>query len=123
MLLDEQTWALTVAVLFFVVGVTASLLSILPGTFIAWLGVVIHKVWLWEDSVSWGFFAFATVLAILAQLVDLAATWWGARRFGATWRGALGAVTGGILGAVFFNLPGIVLGPIAGAVAAELLAR
>ena len=44
----------------------------------------------------------------------------GAKKFGATWRGMTGAVIGGIVG-LFFNLPGIILGPFIGATLFEML--
>ena len=117
----QEQVALSLAIFFFAVGLAASFLPVLPGSVIAWVGIVIHKLWLWEESVSWTFFAVATVLVVLAQVVDLVFTYWGARRFGATWRGGVGAVFGGISGMIFFSLPGLILGPIVGAVAGELL--
>jgi uncharacterized protein YqgC (DUF456 family) len=42
----------------------------------------------------------------------------GAKKFGATWRGAVGAVFGGVIG-LFFSLPGIILGPFLGAMLFE----
>jgi hypothetical protein len=43
----------------------------------------------------------------------------GAKRFGATWRGAVGAVVGGLIG-LFFSIPGIILGPFIGATLFEM---
>jgi uncharacterized protein YqgC (DUF456 family) len=63
------------------------------------------------------------VLLMLASLgLDFLATVVGARKLGATWRGAVGAVVGGMIG-LFFGLPGIILGPLLGAVLLELLGR
>jgi len=44
---------------------------------------------------------------------------YGAKRLGATWRGAAGAIIGGLVG-LFFNLPGILLGPFIGAMLFEM---
>lgn len=113
--------ALLLAVLLFAVGFVGSFLPIVPGSLIVWLGIVTHKLLVPDDSVSWSFFWIATAIAILAQLLDSLCTYWGARRFGATWQGAVGGLIGGVLGAIFFNLPGLVIGPILGVVVVELL--
>ncbi len=117
----EGQIALAITIFFFAVGLATSFLPIIPGSLITWIGVLIHKLWLWEESVSWTFFCIATFLVILAQLVDVAFTYWGAKRFGATWRGGMGAIFGSILGMIFFNTPGLIFGPIAGAILGELL--
>ncbi|HKJ90720.1 MAG TPA: DUF456 domain-containing protein, partial [Oceanipulchritudo sp.] len=102
-------------------GLLGTLLPILPGTVFAFAGILMHKLLLGETSVSWEFVAIAFGITLLTLIIDAWCSWWGARRFGASWKGALGAVSGGLLGLIFFNLPGLILGPIAGAVIFELL--
>jgi len=51
--------------------------------------------------------------------MDYLVSVYGAKRFGASWRGAVGAIIGGLIG-LFFNLPGILLGPFVGAALFEL---
>jgi uncharacterized protein YqgC (DUF456 family) len=60
------------------------------------------------------------VLALVSIALDYLASVYGAKRFGASWRGATGALVGGIVG-LFFNLPGIILGPFIGALLFEML--
>lgn len=110
-----------IAVFLFVIGFIGSFLPILPGNAIVWLGIFVHKMMLGDASVSWAFFWVASVLAVIAQVLDYLCTYWGARRFGATWQGAMGGVIGGVLGVIFFNLPGLILGPIVGVIAVELV--
>lgn len=109
--------------LFIAFGLLCTFLPILPGTVIAFTGIALHKLFLGEASVSWGFITVALAITVLTLVIDVWCTWWGARRFGATWLGAFGAVAGGLLGFLFFSLPGLILGPIAGAVLFELLAN
>lgn len=111
-------------VLLFAIGLVGSFLPLFPGGVVIWGGILLHKLWFGADSVSWAFVVWAAVAVVVSQLLDAACTWWGARRFGASWRGALGAVLGGVVGVFTFpwlNLLGLVLGPLAGAVLAELL--
>lgn len=118
-----ETAALIVALIFFTVGLLGAVLPVLPGTALVWAGIVIHRLWLGDLSVSWTFILVGLVVVIISQLSDLLFTWWGARRFGASWKGGAGAVIGAIVGTIFFSLPGMFLGPIIGAVVAEYLSH
>lgn len=118
----NQLLAWMVVVSLFIIGFVGTALPVLPGTLIVFAGVVIHRLWLGEASVSWTFTAIAGALAAFSLVVDLVASWWGAKRFGAGMKGALGALLGGIVG-LFFGLPGLLLGPLIGAVAFELIER
>lgn len=112
--------ALLIAVLLFVAGFVGSFLPVVPGNIIAWLGILIHKLMLGDASVSWVFFWIATVIAIVAQVLDYLCTYWGARKFGATWQAAVGGIVGGIIGVIFFNIIGLIIGPVIGVVVVEL---
>lgn len=114
--------AMTVVVLVFLVGFIGTLLPILPGTLIAFAGVLVHRLWMGPASVSWNFVGMAAGLAVFSMVVDFAASWWGAKRFGASTRGALGAVFGGVVG-IFFGLPGLLIGPLLGAFLFEMIER
>ncbi len=114
--------ALLTASILFLIGFAGTILPILPGTVIAFAGVLVHKLWMGQGSVSWNFVLICAVLAGASLLFDYIFTWWGARRFGASWKGAFGAIAGGIVG-IFLLTPivGLMVGPIAGAVLFELM--
>jgi uncharacterized protein YqgC (DUF456 family) len=59
------------------------------------------------------------LLTGLSLLLDFLAGMLGAKKFGATWRGMVGAVIGGVIG-LFFALPGIIMGPFLGAMILEM---
>lgn len=118
-----ETFALIVVSIFFLVGLIGSFVPVVPGVILIWVGVLIHKLWMGPESVSWSFVGWAAVAVIVAQGLDMLCTWWGARRFGASWRGAVGAVVGGVVGLLTLGFIGLVLGPVLGAILVELLSN
>jgi uncharacterized protein len=80
-------------------GVFCTFLPIVPGTLVTWLGVLIHRLWLGpEKSVSWIFIGVGVLVVIAAQAMDYAVQFWSAARFKTSWKGALGAIIGGVAG-------------------------
>lgn len=113
-------WLLVIVL--FAVGLIGTVLPVVPGPLIICAAIVLHRVFLGaEASVSWITVAIVVMLTAIAFALEFVAASFGARRFGATKWGALGAVVGGMAG-LFFGLPGLFIGPIAGAIAAEFLA-
>lgn len=116
--------ALCATSLIFLIGLVASLLPVVPGSVIVWLGVLVHRLWMGaEASVSWKIVILTGGLTLLGLLADFVLGIWGARRFGATWKGAAGAFAGAFIG--FFIPPPLfwlIVGPIVGAVIGELAA-
>lgn len=115
--------ALGVTTLLFLIGVITSVLPVIPGSVIVWAGVIIHKLWMGEDSVTWKIVILTGVLTLIGQALDIVMGIWGARRFGATWKGAVGAFLGAFVG--FFLPPPLlwlILGPVIGAIIGELTA-
>ncbi|WOO41814.1 DUF456 domain-containing protein [Rubellicoccus peritrichatus] len=123
---EINTWAMIVASIFIITGVVGTLLPIIPGVVIVWFGILIYKLWD-PAGISWTLVFVCGGLAILAQILDFVCSYYGARRFGATWRGGVGALLGAIfgpflLGPVITPIGGLIVGPIAGAVVGELSA-
>lgn len=120
--MDHGTLLWIVAVLLVLTGFAGLVLPALPGPPLIFLGLV-AAAWA-EDFQYVGFWMLAVlaVVTLVAYFVDFAATAFGAKRFGASPRAAIGAAIGTLVG-LFFGLPGILLGPFAGAVAGELSAR
>ena len=116
----ELFWWL-IAIVVMAVGLIGTVLPIVPGTTIILAAVILHRLMLGsEKSVGWGTIALLALLTALSYLVDLGSNYFGAQRFGATKWGIAGAILGGVIG-VFFALPGMLLGPVIGAIAGELI--
>jgi uncharacterized protein YqgC (DUF456 family) len=111
-----------IAALLVLVGLAGTVLPLLPGITFVFGGLVVAA---WADGFQRvGGFSIAVlgVLTALAIAADFAASAFGAKRMGASPRAVAGAAIGAVVG-IFFGLPGIVIGPFAGAVAGELSAR
>ena len=113
---------LTVALAIMVIGLIGSILPALPSTPLIWLAGVGHRIYFGPDGVATWVLIVMGLLTVLSLILDHLASMAGARRFGSTWRGVVGAVIGGIVG-LFFGLLGLVLGPFLGAVVLELAGR
>lgn len=115
----EQITGLILALLIMVVGVAGSVLPGLPSTPLVLLGAIAHKIYFGATGAGWLAMSLLTALTAFSLVMDYLASVYGAKRLGATWRGAMGAIVGGIIG-LFFNLPGLLLGPFVGALVFEM---
>ena len=114
------SWIL--AAILVAVGAAGTVLPALPGPILVFAGLLVAA---WTDHFARIGVPTLVVLGILtaaAHVVDLAAAALGVRRAGASGRAVAGAGLGALAG-LFFGLPGLVIGPFIGAVAAELTVR
>jgi hypothetical protein len=99
-------------------GLAGIVLPAIPGVPLVFLGVLAVA---WADGFEkiggWAV-GVCGVLTLLAVAVDYLAGALGAKKFGATKWGVLGAILG-IVPGMFFGLAGIILGPAIGSVAFE----
>jgi len=100
-------------------GVVGTVVPVLPGPALVWLGLGAAA---WADGftrVGGWTLALLGLLAASTFAIDLVAAALGARRVGASRWAVAGAVCGALAGFVF-GLPGLVVGPFLGAMAGEL---
>jgi uncharacterized protein len=107
------------AALLMVAGVAGAILPALPG-----IPLIFAGIWLaagvdgYRHLGTWWLVAIAVVGAI-GMAMDFIAGLLGARSVGASGRALWGAALGTVVG-MFFGLPGLLLGPFAGALLGEL---
>ena len=107
------------ALILVVVGILGLALPALPGAPLLFLGLVVAA---WAEDfqyVGTGGLITLGILATLTYLADIFAGIFGAKKFGASKQAMFGAGIGAIVG-IFFGIPGILLGPFAGAAIGEL---
>lgn len=108
------------AILFVAAGIVGCIVPVIPGPVLCYAGVLCA----WGCSFSGVSAVQMCLLAAVTAVVSVADYFlpgFMARRFGGSRAGVVGATVGMIAGALFFGLPGVVIGPFAGAVAGELL--
>jgi hypothetical protein len=117
----ELLWWLF-AIVLMAVGLIGTVLPAVPGAVVILAAAVIHQSMLGsEKSLGWWNIALLGLLTLLSSALEFAAGYFGAKRFGATKWGAFGALLGAIVG-LFFPFPGLIIGPVVGAIAGELVA-
>jgi len=113
-------WFLVIALA--LTGLAGLILPGIPGAPLLFIAALLAA---WAENFEYigiGTLSILAVLAVLTYGVDLWATMFGARRFGASKRAIVGAAIGALAG-IFLGFPGVLFGPFIGAVIGELLAR
>ncbi len=115
-----------VAYLLMVLGLAGTVLPLLPGAPLIWLGVFI---WAYTDGyqrIGWPVLAVLGLLALVALGSNMAMTTLASRKSGANWKSIAGALVGGLAGGlvasvvpVLGTLSGALLGAILGMFALE----
>jgi uncharacterized protein len=111
-----------VAMLLVIAGLLGLVFPAMPGAPLIFAGLLLAA---WAEGfkyVGLGTIVVIAVIALLIMGVDLWATMFGAKKFGASKLAVVGALLGTVVG-LFLGFPGVVFGPFIGAVIGELLAQ
>lgn len=114
--------AFAVFLVAYVVALVGVIVPVLPGVPIALAGAVVAALIMGYERFGVQPLVYVSFLTVLSQLVDVAGTWLGSKRFGASRAGVWGGVLGSFVGLLAFPPFGFLVGALAGAVLAELLA-
>ena len=113
---------LVLATLLVAAGLVGVIVPALPGTVLIFAGLLLAA---WSDGferVGVPTMVILGILTVASYFVDIAMMALGMKRLGATRRAMVGAALGTLAG-LFFGLPGIIIGPFAGAMLGELTAE
>jgi uncharacterized protein YqgC (DUF456 family) len=119
---DKSILLWILAAILVIAGFVGVVAPVLPGAPLVFAGLVVAA---WAEGfryVGVGTLVVIGILMGLTYVVDAVASALGVKRVGASKWAVWGAVIGTCVG-VFFGVAGILLGPFAGAVAGELIAR
>ncbi|MCK5078004.1 MAG: DUF456 domain-containing protein [Calditrichia bacterium] len=109
------------AIIILLLGMLGTIIPGLPGLPLMW-GVYAVYGFLtdWKD-VTFNIVAVFLLITVIAYIFDYAASVMGAKKYGASTAGIIGAIIGLILGVIFFNIIRLIIGPVIGAIVGELL--
>lgn len=113
-------WVLSAVLV--LVGLAGTVLPLLPGTLLVWVGLLLGA---WIDDftrVSVLTVVFITLLAALAWALDFVAGLMGAKRAGAAKLALVGAAVGTVVG-IFMGLVGVLFMPLVGAAIGQYWAQ
>jgi len=119
--MDLHLLLYVVSAIFILAGLAGTVLPALPGLPLVFAGMLLAA---WTDHftrISGWTVGLLALLTLVSVAVDVAATAMGAKRVGAGKLAMFGAALGTLLGGIFFNIPGLIIGPFLGAMAAELI--
>ncbi len=113
---------LAIAILLVAVGLVGVVVPAVPGIILIFAGLLLAA---WSDGfvrVGVPTMVLLGVFTVVVYFVDVAMMAIGMKRLGTTKRAMAGAALGAVAG-LFFGLPGLIIGPFAGAVLGELTAN
>lgn len=118
----SETLLLIAGIVLVLAGIAGAIIPGLPGVIFVYLGLFCVA---WSDGfvrVGWITLTVLLLIGAVAWAADMVTTTAGARRFGASRWAAAGAGAGMLIG-FWFGIPGIIIGPFAGALIVELIVR
>ena len=118
-----STTALSIlAIALMIVGAVGIIVPALPGIPLMFAGMVVAAAIDDFQRIGWVTLSVLGFLTVFSVIMEFAAAARGAKRIGASKQAIWGALFGTVVG-IFFGIPGLLLGPFAGAVIGELAAN
>lgn len=101
-------------------GIIGCILPVLPGPLLSWLSLLLFYL-LPDHGVGTWTLVITFVLMLGVTTIDYVVPLLGAKRFGASREGIIGGMVGIVVGLFFFPPIGIILGPLLGTIAGDLI--
>ncbi|MDT0691099.1 DUF456 domain-containing protein [Salegentibacter sp. F188] len=111
---------ISIAAFFMVLGIIGSILPVLPGVPISWLGLLIFHL-APSVPINYLFLGISLIVAIVIYALELLVPAMGTKRFGGSRAGMIGTTIGLIAGIIAPIPFGILIGPFVGAFIGELI--
>jgi hypothetical protein len=104
-----------------IVGLVGTIIPFLPGEPLIFLGSIVYGLGFGFDRIGRSIYVALAVLTAFSLAVSYIATAVGAKKFGASKFGLIGAIVGAAVGFLVGNIAGLLVGPFLGAFIGELL--
>lgn len=113
--------ALTLSLVLMLVGLLGTVLPVLPGTILIFVGALLYAFLEGFQVVGWPTLVVLGLLTLLATTAELWAASVGAKVGGASGWSVLAGLAGGLVGLLFFSLPGAIAGAVLGVLISEMV--
>ncbi|MDT0645837.1 DUF456 domain-containing protein [Zunongwangia sp. F260] len=109
-----------IAAFLIILGIIGSILPVLPGVPISWLGLLVFHL-APSVPINYWFLGISLIVAVVIYALDLIVPALGTKRFGGSKAGMIGTTIGLIAGLIAPIPFGILIGPFVGAFIGELI--
>lgn len=113
----SETLVLTIVLMG--VGLLGSILPLVPGPPLIWLGALYYGWNTGWETVGWPSLLVLLVLAIVGGTADLWVGYLGASKGGASGWATLASIVGGLVGLIVLSIPGAIIGSVGAIVLVE----
>ena len=111
---------LALSIVLMLIGLLGCVLPIIPGPPLSYIGIITVHFTRFADF-STNFLIIMAIVAIVVTILDYIVPIWGTKKFGGSKAGVWGATIGMVAGIFFFPPIGLILGPLIGAIGAEMM--
>ena len=116
-----NTLAIIIAIIMFVVGFAGTILPVLPGVVLVYGGMIVYGLMTGIENVGPKFVVIQGLATLVILGVDFVAASIGTKKYKGSKKAAVGALIGTFVGLFTLGPFGLLIGPFAGAMIAELL--
>ncbi len=116
-----KTIALIVTIIMFIIGIIGTILPALPGVVLIFGGMLVYGFMTNFEGLSIWFFVIQLLAMAVIFVMDFIASAVSTKNYGGSKQATFGAAVGTIFGIIVLGPLGIIIGPFAGSVAAEIL--
>jgi hypothetical protein len=110
-----------IVILLFAIGMAGAVFPVLPGSLAIFAGFIAYGLFFSFDPFGFWFWATQTFIVVLLFVADYVVNAWGVKKFGGSKASVWGSTIGIMIGPFVIPGLGLVIGPLAGALAGELL--
>ena len=114
-----MNWEQAVLLVMLVIGFFGTIIPMVPGLGLMFGAILIYGFYDGWSMYSPGLAVMAGIFTALGAGIDYAGSAIGAKKFGASKHGVIASVIGGVIGLIFFNFAGMLLGSVIGLVLVE----
>jgi len=116
-----NTIFIIITLLVMLVGIVGAFLPLIPSAPLIFLSALLYAFLTKFENITGSIILILLIIAVVSQLLDYLAGVYGAKKFGASKWGMLGALLGGITGIIFGGFLGLIIGPFFGAILFEII--